>query len=81
MKPWFFLLILAANAPMQCASEPDFEQRRVETPGEALYGLAEQFKAARNPQAQRETLEYLVARYPSSRFAEMARSDLEQLPK
>jgi outer membrane protein assembly factor BamD (BamD/ComL family) len=67
-----------ANAPLQCASEPEHSLRREETPGEALYGLAQQFKAKGNEQAWRQTLEYLVARYPNSRFAEMARQDLNK---
>ena len=64
-------------APMQCASEPNPAERRYETPGEALYGLADQFKAKGDQGAWRSTLEYLVARYPNSRFAKMAKDDLE----
>jgi hypothetical protein len=66
------------GAPLQCASDPDPELRRYETPGEALYGLAQQFKAKGDEEAWRATLEYLIARYPNSRFAVTARSDLEQ---
>ncbi|MEZ4376122.1 MAG: tol-pal system YbgF family protein [Polyangiaceae bacterium] len=77
---WLFAILLASSAPMQCASEPDFDERREETPGEALFGLAEQFKAQGNEKARRETLEYLIAKYPNSRFAEMARSDLAKTP-
>lgn len=79
MKLGLLVAALLASAPMQCASDPEFEQRHEETPGEALFGLAQQFKAQGNQQGQRETLEYLVARYPSSRFAEMARTDLAKL--
>ncbi|MBK8995904.1 MAG: hypothetical protein IPM35_09180 [Myxococcales bacterium] len=63
-------------APMQCASDPSPAERRYETPGEALYGLAEQFKAKGDEAAWRSTLEYLVARYPNSRHAKMAKDDL-----
>lgn len=66
-----------SGAPLQCGSEPEPELRRYETPGEALYGLAGQFKAKGDTAAWRTTLEYLIARYPNSRFAAMARSDLE----
>ena len=69
-----------SGAPLQCASDPDPELRRYETPGEALYGLAQQFKAKGDEEAWRATLEYLIARYPNSRFAVTARSDLEQAP-
>ncbi|MCC6667050.1 MAG: hypothetical protein IT375_25090 [Polyangiaceae bacterium] len=64
-------------APMQCASDPSPAERRYETPGEALYGLADQFKAKGDSAAWRSTLEYLVARYPNSRWAKMAKDDLE----
>jgi hypothetical protein len=66
------------GAPLQCQSEPEPELRRHETPGEALYGLARQFKTKGDDRAWRATLEYLIARYPNSRFAGMARTDLEQ---
>jgi hypothetical protein len=66
------------GAPLQCASEPEPELRRYETPGEALYGLAQQFKAKGDEAAWRATLDYLIARYPNSRFAVTARHDLEE---
>ncbi|MBK7582341.1 MAG: hypothetical protein IPI67_19310 [Myxococcales bacterium] len=68
-------------APMQCASDPDPALRRQETPGEALYGLAQQFKAKGDAAAWRSTLEYLVARYPNSRHAVMAKEDLAAVPE
>ncbi len=67
-----------SQAPMQCASKPDPALRIEETPGEALYGLAGQFKAKGDEKAWRSTLEYLVAHYPNSRFAVMARDDLSK---
>jgi outer membrane protein assembly factor BamD (BamD/ComL family) len=74
--------LLLGQAPLQCASDPDDKLRRYETPGEALYDLAGQFKAKGDEKAWRTTLEYLIARYPNSRFAEMARVDLgEAKPK
>lgn len=76
-------LILAAlgQAPMQCGSGEEHATRRYETPGEALYGLAEQFKAKGETAAWRSTLDYLIARYPNSRYAAMARDDLEKAGK
>jgi TolA-binding protein len=68
-------------APMQCAGDPDPSLRREETPGEALYGLAQQFREKGEQDAWRSTLEYLVARYPNSRFAGMAREDLSKASK
>lgn len=70
------LLAAFGSAPLQCAGDPDPELRRYETPGEALYELATQFKAKGDQQAYESTLEFLIARYPNSRHAEMARSDL-----
>jgi hypothetical protein len=67
---------LLGQAPLQCASDPDDSLRRYETPGEALYDLANQFKAKGDDKAWRTTLEYLIARYPNSRHAEAARVDL-----
>jgi outer membrane protein assembly factor BamD (BamD/ComL family) len=69
---------LLGQAPLQCASDPEPELRRYETPGEALYDLATQFKAKGDEKAWRTTLEYLIARYPNSRHAEMARTDLAE---
>jgi len=63
-------------APLQCQSEPNPDERRYETPGEALYELARRFKKAGDDKAWRETLEYLVERYPNSRHALMAKDDL-----
>ncbi len=67
---------LLAQAPLQCSREPDPELRREETPPEALYGLAERFRSRGDEAARRETLEFLVERYPSSRFAVRARQEL-----
>lgn len=71
------LLLSLALAPYQCAREPDAASRREETPGEALYGLAEDFRARGDEEARRATLEFLIERYPSSRFAVSARADLD----
>jgi len=67
---------LAGYAPYQCGKAPD-RSLREETPGEALYGLAQKLKADGDEQAYLTTLRYIVTRYPSSRFAAAARSDLD----
>lgn len=72
------LAALLWQAPLQCSGDPDPALRRYETPGEALYDLAGQFKSKGDEKAWRSTLEYLVARYPNSRFAVMAREDLKK---
>lgn len=68
-----------ASAPMQCARDPDPEHAIEEEPGDALYGLAEQFREQGNVDARKSTLLYIVKRYPSSRFAARAKQDLEAL--
>lgn len=65
------------RAPLQCSGEPPPETRRYETPPDALYDLANRFKKEGNRHAYRETLEYLVERYPNSRFAVRARDELK----
>ena len=75
------LLASASFAPFQCASEADPNRRREEEPGEALYGLAEQFNAKGDQRARAETLRYLLKKVPTSRFAERARLDLSDAEK
>ena len=71
---------LVSQAPLQCSHEPEPDVRRYETPPEALYALATRFKEKGNTSAYRGTLEYLVERYPSSRFAIRAKDELAQPP-
>ncbi len=68
-----------ASAPFQCARNPDPESAIEEEPGEALFGLAEQFREQGNVDGRKSTLIYLVKRYPASRFATRATQDLEAL--
>ena len=67
-------------APLQCASEPDPSLRKYETPEEALYDLAGRFRRTGDEKAWKETLSYLVERYPNSRYAVRARQDLGAEP-
>ncbi len=64
-------------APLQCGSG-DADDAHHETPPEALYGLADHFKEAGQKDAYRSTLEYLIDRYPNSRYAVRAKNDLER---
>lgn len=68
-----------ASAPVQCGREPDPEHAIEDEPGEALYGLAEQFREQGNVDARKSALLYIVKRYPSSRFAARAKQDLDAL--
>jgi len=65
----------AGYAPYQCGRAPD-KSVREETPGEALYALAQKLKADGDEQGYKTTLRYIVTRYPSSRFAAAAQADL-----
>jgi len=67
---------LLAHAPLQCSREPEPDLRRYETPPDALYDLATRFKARGEQRAYRDTLSYLVERYPNSRFAIQAKDEL-----
>lgn len=75
-------LVLSASiawAPFQCPSDPDPEKRREETPGEALYDLAQEFGKAGDREAKVRTLEYLVRKYPRSRHAVDAARELASM--
>jgi hypothetical protein len=61
---------------MQCAKERDPALRRDDDPGEALYDLAQDFKVKGNTSSYRDTLHFIVLRYPSSRRAVAARAEL-----
>ncbi len=67
-----------ALAPVQCGHAPDPNERREDTPGDALWQLAQKFHAEHDDAAERRTLQYLVERYPSSRWAPAAREQLGQ---
>jgi hypothetical protein len=71
--------VLLATAPIQCGHTPDAELREDETPGDALWRLAQRFHDAHDAAAERETLRYLVDRYPSSRWVGPARDELAHL--
>ncbi|MEM9072727.1 MAG: hypothetical protein AAGE52_29750 [Myxococcota bacterium] len=64
-------------APFQCASDPDPNRRLEDTPAEALWGLAERFRAAGNEDARRTALHEITERYPTSSEAERARAVLD----
>ncbi len=70
---------LLATAPLQCGRTPDAELREDETPGDALWQLARRFQAAHDAAGYKRTLEYLVERYPASRWASAARGELAKL--
>ena len=72
-------LSLTTLAPFQCSHKADPNDRQEDTAGDALWGLAAQFRDQKDEQAARQTLHYLVARYPSNRHAPEARVELSKL--
>jgi hypothetical protein len=65
-----------AIAPLQCPHEKDAAHCWDEAPGDGLWDLAQRFRADHDEAAARRTMEFLVERYPSSRFAPAARNEL-----
>jgi hypothetical protein len=70
---------LVSIAPIQCGHTPDAELQEDETPGDALWRLAQRFREAHDVSAEVRTLEYLVERYPASRWVGPAREELAHL--
>lgn len=64
-------------APVQCTRTPDPTLRTEDSPGDALWDLAQDFHAKKDEAAARATLKFLVDKYPSSRHAAAARAELE----
>ncbi len=68
------------HAPLQCSRSHDNDMRREDTAGDALYALAQDFRAKGNEEAAKQTLRYLVEHYPSNRHAPAAREELGGAP-
>ena len=70
--------LILGLAPFQCASDPDPSRRLEDTPAEALWNLAERFRAQGDEHARRVALAELLERYPTSAEAQRARLVLEE---
>jgi len=70
------LVAAIGTAPMQCGHGSEHGSHE-ESPGDALYALSQDFHAKGNDIAAKETLRYLVDKYPSNRHAPAARAELE----
>ncbi len=68
-----------STAPLQCGHTPEAELREDETPGDALWAMAQKFHDGHDVAAERATLEYLVERYPASRWVSPAKDALGHL--
>jgi Tfp pilus assembly protein PilF len=76
MKTLALAAVIAVGAPLQCGGGGDPSLRREDSAGDALYALAQDFRAKGNEAAARDTLRYLVEHYPSNRHAAAARAEL-----
>ena len=72
------VVAMLGSAPMQCKRDPDASMRREDTAGDALWDLAEDFRAKGNEEARKQTLRYLIDKYPSNRHVPAAREELGQ---
>jgi hypothetical protein len=70
--------IAFAVAPLQCPHDTDPAHCWDDAPGDGLWELAQRFRERHDDAAARGTLEFLVERYPSSRYATAAREQLSQ---
>jgi outer membrane protein assembly factor BamD (BamD/ComL family) len=68
--------VALALAPLQCPHQNDAAHCWDDAPGDGLWDLAQKFRADHDDAAARRTLEFLVERYPSSRYAPAAREEL-----
>lgn len=76
MKLWIALALLLA--PLQCGAPPREHPEYEDSPAEAVWDLSEELGEAGDAAGRRRALEFLIERYPSSRFAERARVVLER---
>jgi hypothetical protein len=70
------LLAALGNAPLQCGHGSDPNLRSEDSAGDALYALAQDFRAKGDEPAAKQTLRYLVEHYPSNRHVPSAREEL-----
>lgn len=74
-------LLGAAAAPMQCpATDREPLVAEPDAP-EECYGLAERLRERGDLEGWRTALEYVIERFPDSRWAARARDDLRQGPR
>lgn len=69
------LSLNAFGAPLQCGSG-SHNTVHEDSAGDALYNLAQDFRAKGNEQAAKDTLRYLIEHYPSNRHVPAARAEL-----
>ena len=74
-------LAVALAAPLQCGhGSSDPALRAEDSPGDALWALALDFRAKGNEESARATMHFLSTKYPSNRHATEARAELDAKP-
>jgi hypothetical protein len=72
------LVTALGTAPMQCGhGGSSGATTHEDSPGDALYALSQDFHAKGNDDAAKQTLRFLVEKYPSNRHVPAARAELE----
>jgi hypothetical protein len=71
------LVAALGTAPMQCGHNTSDRSVHEDSPGDALYALSQDFHAKGNDDAAKQTLRFLVDKYPSNRHVPAARAELE----
>jgi len=71
------LVATLGNAPMQCGHGGSTGSVHEQEAGDALYALSQDFQKQGNDEASKQTLRFLVAKYPSNRHAPEARAELD----
>ena len=72
--------LAAGAAPMQCASDDREPLPTLPDAPEECYLLAQRLLEQGDPAGWRSALEYVIERFPDSRYAARARDDLDHGP-
>ncbi len=69
---------LLGAAPVQCGRTEPIHYAHRDDPAETVYQLGVRLRSRGHEEAAHETWQFLIERYPSSRWAERARDDLQR---
>ena len=77
MRAWLISVFLANAAPVQCGEPEPIRYADRDDPAEVVFDLGKRLDARGEHGAAAMTWRYLIERYPSSRYAQRARAELE----
>jgi outer membrane protein assembly factor BamD (BamD/ComL family) len=69
--------LLLGSAPFQCGDPEPIRYARRDDPAEVVWSLGVRLDRRGQRTAAHETWRYLIERYPTSRYAERARMELD----